>query len=166
MGIYGGAHNNYIGGFSTVGNVISGNHDLGVDFGASSGNSVSGNMIGTNAAGSAALANRGGGIRICNASANNTIGGSLVKTGNVISGNLAMGVGIYNTGSTGNSIIGNIIGLDAAAGFKIANGHRRRGDPGRRGHQLRPPQHHLRQQTLRRLNQRLGNHGETPWAAT
>lgn len=121
VGIYNSASGNFIGGFSTVGNVISGNHDLGIDLGKSSGNFISGNKIGTNAAGSAALANLGGGIRLTNGSANNSIGGSLINMGNVISGNKAMGVGIYNPGSTGNSIVGNVIGLDATAAKALGN---------------------------------------------
>ena len=52
-----------------------------------SGNLVEGNDLGTNAAGTAALANAGDGIAIDNGGSDNTIGGTAAGAGNVISGN-------------------------------------------------------------------------------
>jgi hypothetical protein len=71
-------------------------------------NKVQGNYIGTDAAGTAALAN-GEGVSILNAP-NHTIGGSVAGAGNLIVGNTGNGVFISQDKSTGNMILGNIIG--------------------------------------------------------
>ncbi len=97
-----------IGGFSGEGIVIT-----------SSGNSVQGSYIGTDAAGSAALANGGDGIDVyANA---NTIGGSAAGSGNLISGNEGLGVYLDGTGAVGNLIQGNFIGTDATGTEALGN---------------------------------------------
>ena len=55
--------------------------------GGSSDNLVEGNLIGTNAAGTAAVGNGDSGVLIDGGSANNTIGGTAIGAGNMISGN-------------------------------------------------------------------------------
>jgi hypothetical protein len=82
----------------------------------STGNVITGNFIGTNTQGTAALANQGDGIRIDNG-ATNTIGGTLPSARNLISGNLGDGVRIVGTvvsPAGGNKIAGNFIGVNAA----------------------------------------------------
>jgi parallel beta-helix repeat protein len=111
-------------GASTLGNVISGNTGYGIvlETGSHQVQAV-GNWIGTNAAGTAALAN-GTGVWITGGSSNNVIGGDrFAGKQNVISGNHTYGVSIDSTGgvSTGNYISGNIIGLSASQGATIAN---------------------------------------------
>ena len=77
-----------------AGNVISGNgfgnpvtgNDTGLSMFQTTGNTVQGNFIGTNEAGTASIPNRGGGITIIESSGN-TVGGSVVEGRNVISGN-------------------------------------------------------------------------------
>ncbi|MEW6130617.1 MAG: C25 family cysteine peptidase [Acidobacteriota bacterium] len=106
-----------------IGNVISGN-DLGVLIGFTSGNVLKGNYIGTNAAGTARLPNTNDGIRIFNSSGN-TIGGTGVSEGNLISGN-GTGLGadaikIESSTSSGNIVQNNIIGLNAAGTAILAN---------------------------------------------
>ena len=59
----------------------------------SSGNTIQGNYIGTNAAGTGALANQSGYL-LDSGSNNNTIGGTAAGAGNLISRNTAYGVGI------------------------------------------------------------------------
>jgi CSLREA domain-containing protein len=104
---------------SGAGNVISGNNAEGVQiFG--SGNLVAGNLLGLNAAGTAAIGNGSDGIEINNG-ANNTIGGTTPGARNVISGNLAAGVIITNTSATGNVVRGNYIGTNAAGTAAIPN---------------------------------------------
>ncbi|EMI18983.1 Pentaxin, partial [Rhodopirellula maiorica SM1] len=101
-----------------AGNVISGNSNTGVYI-ASDGNIVTGNYVGLNAAGTAAVAN-GTGVYIYQ-SANNTIGGTTANERNVISGNTANGVYISGSASTGNKVQGNYIGTNAAGDAAIAN---------------------------------------------
>ena len=89
------------------GNVISGNSGDGIDL---FGNSVTvhGNLIGTNASGTAALANAGFGIQTSDVGSG-VIGGTTAAAGNVISGN-NIGIAI---GSSNNQVFGNAIGTTA-----------------------------------------------------
>jgi CSLREA domain-containing protein len=84
-------------------------------------NTIQGNYIGTNAAGSAALRSSNGidGIEML-AATNNTIGGSAPGAGNVIvAGNVGI---VLNSASNGNSIQGNFIGTDATATTGLGGG--------------------------------------------
>lgn len=117
-----------IGGAGSLGNVISGNVFNGVVIQGYSnpdlGTVISGNRIGTNAAGTAALPNTGNGVTIDRAN-NNTVGGQLGVSGNVISGNqyavaYAAGVSLQN-GATGNVVKGNLIGTDISGNSAIGN---------------------------------------------
>jgi hypothetical protein len=114
---------NTIGGSGTgAGNVISGNTLDGilVQDGADS-NTIQGNRIGTNAAGTADLGNSGSGVRIFDASYN-LVGGTAPGAGNLISGNEGIGVQIYQGTPTGNEIVGNLIGTDVTGMLGIGNG--------------------------------------------
>lgn len=125
VSLAGGAQNNLIGGTTAAArNIVSGNSGNGLNlYGTgAAGNTISGNYIGLNAAGTAALANTGQGIDIAVGSPNNVIGGTAAGAGNVISGNTANGVAIRDPGSTGNRVEGNIIGLDAAGTVAFGNG--------------------------------------------
>jgi hypothetical protein len=125
--IISGSPNNTIGGASDNDrNVISGNGRTGAGFpgivitgAAASGNKVQGNYIGTNANGTFALGN-GSGINISGAP-NNTIGGAVLGEGNVVSGNLAFGLGMLNAGATGNKVIANFIGTNTNGTISIPN---------------------------------------------
>jgi hypothetical protein len=101
-------------------NVISGNVSDGIRI-QSSGNVVAGNYIGTNAAGTAAIANVRG-IHITAASGN-VIGGNATGTGNLISGNLGGGGILLNTSVTGTVITGNRIGTDVTGTLDLGNGY-------------------------------------------
>ena len=85
-------------------------------------NVIAGNFIGTNADGDSALGNNQNGIFIVSA-ANNTVGGTAPADRNLISGN-STGVSLINNvveRSTGNKVIGNYIGTDAAGIDAIPN---------------------------------------------
>ena len=103
-----------INGFSTQGILIIG--------AGATGNTVSGCYIGTNAAGTAAVANAFAGIEIKDGATNNVIGGTTTAERNVISGNTAQGAFIRGTGTTGNSVRGNYLGLNAAGTGAVPNG--------------------------------------------
>ncbi len=102
-------------------NVISGNTGTGIAIVSpgSTNNLVRGNYIGTNATGDAAIANSGAGLVINNAPGN-AIGGAGGKR-NTISGNGTSGVQINNAGATGNIVLSNLIGLNAAGTAGIPN---------------------------------------------
>ncbi len=107
------------------GNVISGNMGNGVAilFSETFGNRIAGNFIGTNAAGTAAFANKSTGIFLSGA-LNTTIGtnGDGVSDDlerNVIAGNVGSGISL--TGTDGTIIAGNFIGTNAVGSAAIAN---------------------------------------------
>jgi|GEM_PF-4768098 len=85
-------------------------------------NQISGNFIGTDFNGSAAIPNRFDGISFLRAS-NNTIGGPNMEDRNLISGNKQNGIYISSEGdfSINNIIQGNYIGVNAAASGVLPN---------------------------------------------
>src|SRR6266545_3498655 len=136
---------NSSGASSVVANVISGNRGSGIVLSGSSGNTVVSNHIGTNAAGTSAIANGGDGISITGRSNRNQIGGTdFVDTstgqandptgdkgkvtpvfvvpplGNLISGNAKNGV-LIGTGSRNNVLNGNFVGTTADGDAAIGN---------------------------------------------
>jgi hypothetical protein len=112
--IISGASENVIGGnLGEDGNLISG-HGAGVLFENAQKNHVSGNLIGTDATGSAKLgtgpaAGNNSGISLTNSSQGNTIGGRRSAERNIISNNIT-GIDIKDGENTGNKISGNYIG--------------------------------------------------------
>jgi len=116
--------NNTIGGTATgAGNVISDNDRFGVFLNAmgTSGNLLQGNLIGTNAAGTAALPNTFDGVAVFNGAADNTIGGNVAGAANVLSGNDRFGVYFNGSGTSGNVVQGNTIGLNLSGAAALAN---------------------------------------------
>jgi len=121
--IYGNADNNTIGG-GTPGerNVISGNDYTGVlimgyNVWYPTGNIVSGNYIGTDASGTAALGNEGSGVSIRSGGDDNTIG-----PGNIIAYNAGDGVGVSGSDTTGNLITQNSIYANTEKGIYLTGG--------------------------------------------
>ncbi len=115
-----GASGNTIGGAAVgAGNLLSGNTTQGVKIAdaGTTGNVIAGNVIGLNAAGTAALPNVFSGVGLFNGTTGNTIGG-----GNVISGNTLQGIYLTDAGTSNNTIAGNWIGLNTAGTARIANG--------------------------------------------
>ncbi len=131
-GIFVWAANNSIGGTTPEQrNVISGNMRWGIELfdTVSTGNVVQGNYIGTDITGSSPVPNgtdvsqEREGISINNGSSN-TIGGIVPGAGNVISGNMFDGIGIWGFGSGGgenNNIQGNFIGTAADGTSSLPN---------------------------------------------
>jgi hypothetical protein len=102
-------------------NIISGNGGSGVLIDLGSGNLVEGNYIGTDATGTAALANGGEGVDSITSdevSSGNTIGGTAAGAGNLISGNASYGV--FLDGPR-NMVAGNFIGTDATGAAALGN---------------------------------------------
>ena len=114
-----GASLNFIG-VASYGNLISGNTQRGVYIDNSSdSNTVAGNIIGLNAAGTDAVANGFSGIQV-NSSNSTLIGGTSSASRNVISGNSAQGVVLSGT-STGNILEKNYIGTDSTGSAAVGN---------------------------------------------
>ncbi len=115
---------NLIGGtFPGAGNVISGNGGIGVSisFSGATANQVQGNWIGTNLTGTGAIPNAADGVQIF-AAPGNTIGGSALGAGNVISGNTLSGVSLNFSGAAGNFVYGNRIGTQGDGLTPLPNG--------------------------------------------
>lgn len=115
------------------GNVISGNTLDGIQIsgtvsGSSGylGNTIQGNMIGTDATGTKSLPNQGNGISILSGGTNNVIGGTATGLGNVIANNALNGVlidpGTGNGPGTGNVTLANIIASNSGAGVRVKSG--------------------------------------------
>lgn len=116
-GIYTSGAGNTIGGAGAgEGNVISGNDNDGIFLGADSA-TIQGNFIGTDAAGSAAIANIGEGIKV--EGANNVIGGTTSGAGNVIANNANNGISLHFATAFGNAIQGNSIHTNGLLGINI-----------------------------------------------
>jgi hypothetical protein len=124
-----GGDGNQIGGDGEgEGNLISGNDASGVQLIADSDgdpaqeNTLEGNLIGTNAAVTGALANGGfadlPGVTI-SGSSDNTVGGTTAGAGNVIAGNAGAGVQLVDADS--NALRGNAIGTDLAGALVLGN---------------------------------------------
>lgn len=113
------ASNNTIG----PGNVISGNNSVGINISAATGNTVKGNLIGTDAAGTGAIANISFGINIANGSTSNVIGGINPVDGNVVSGNASPGIRINGPTTTANTVLHNYCGVDSLGLNPIPNNH-------------------------------------------
>jgi Ca2+-binding RTX toxin-like protein len=118
-GVYVATSGNTIGGtVAGAGNVIAEAGDWGLRLTGANDNLVAGNMIGTNAGGTAALPNDTDGVLLDSGSTGNTIGGTTTDAINVISGNSGSGVEIA---SSGNLVEGNYLGTNATATAALAN---------------------------------------------
>lgn len=111
---------NTIGGAAPgAGNVVSGNTNSGIGLGAPS-NTASGNIIGLDASGTAAVPNGSYGITIAAAATNSVVGGPTAAERNIVSGNASQGINV--DGTSGSLIQGNWVGLNLAGTAAIANG--------------------------------------------
>jgi hypothetical protein len=97
-------------------NLISGNIGAGIGLGNGSGNTVQGNLIGTDVTGTLALGNTGVGVGT--GGDNNLVGGTTVDARNIISGNNR---GIDTGSGSNNTVQGNFIGTDITGTIAIAN---------------------------------------------
>lgn len=125
--------NNVIGGTTPADrNLISGNSGSAIIINSQLSNTIQGNYIGVNRAGTAALANGGAGIELATLGAvpiaGITIGGATAQpgtgAGNVISGNGFNGISMNVSGGStvgASSIQGNLIGLNSTGAAAIPN---------------------------------------------
>jgi hypothetical protein len=131
VAITGGATGNTIGGSGGgARNVISGNGTYGVELSDSgtSANVVANNYIGLGSDGATVVGNTNAGVLVTNTATGNIIGDPTGSTRNIISGNRSNGVEISGSGTSGNQVVGNIVGLDVS-GTRVV------GAPGQFGNQ-------------------------------
>ncbi|HDQ70881.1 MAG TPA: DUF11 domain-containing protein, partial [Chloroflexi bacterium] len=104
-------------------NLISGNGREGIwiGFDGAMENTVSGNYIGVDGAGTAALPNQRSGIHVEDGGSHNLIGGDTAGERNVISGNEGNGVCIAGSDAHHNTVSGNLLGVDAAGAAPLGN---------------------------------------------
>jgi CSLREA domain-containing protein len=109
--------NNTIGGLRDFDrNVISGNGFDGVFVDEATGTRIEGNMIGADFHGEVAIPN-GVGVDVTEAASDTTVGGTVAGTGNLISGNDAVGVAVGD-----GRVVGNLIGVNASGTASLSNG--------------------------------------------
>lgn len=124
--IDGGASSNLVGGTTVAArNIISGSGVMGVfiqDAGTRF-NTVAGNYIGLNAAGTLALPNHYAGVEISGGAQSNRIGGDTSAARNIISGNAIQGVYLAGANTSENRIDHNYIGLNPAGSGAISNAY-------------------------------------------
>ena len=121
-----GATNNTIGGTTAAArNVISESY-FGVYIAGmgTNNNVVEGDYIGTDVTGTKALGNVSNGVVIIGGASNNTIGGTTVGAGDVISGNIGNGIDIVGAGTSNNVLAGDYIGTDDTGSHALSNGAR------------------------------------------
>ena len=116
-----GSSNNIVGG-TTAGerNVISGNDTSGVLLNAS-GNVIQGNYIGVGADGTSAIGNLQHGVHVSGGFDNNLIGGATEGAGNIIANSQWRGINVQDSGSTGNTILGNSIYSSGLTGIDLGD---------------------------------------------
>jgi hypothetical protein len=124
IGLYNGAVTTTVGGdrFNDLGNLVVNNGGPGVDLANSNtrNNTIAGNIIGANPTTHAAMPN-GIGIRMYGGTLSNTVGGAAPGLANVLSGNASHGIGLYNSGTISNVIVGNSIGTNLTGSLALPN---------------------------------------------
>jgi hypothetical protein len=109
-------------------NLISGNGatqiEWGFNSGGGSGHMIQGNLVGTDATGTAALPGATGeGIILTGNTSNTTIGGTTPAARNVVSGNHVNGIRTEIASGTGGVVVeGNYVGTDATGTVAVGNG--------------------------------------------
>jgi hypothetical protein len=86
---------------------------------------VQGNLVGTNAAGTAAIPNSADGMALNGNGLGGTItvGGGAAGAGNVVSGNSGRGIDLTSFGTQQVSVVrGNLVGTDATGAQRLPNG--------------------------------------------
>ena len=117
-----GAASTTVGGTTSgEGNVIAANDAAVAIRSGAHNNTVSANLLGTDASGKVGLG-VGVGVLISDAAHDNTIGGATVAERNVISGNGGFGVRINGSGTNGNQVLRNYVGVDITGTTALPNG--------------------------------------------
>ncbi len=120
-GIYDQGQNNRIGGGPGEGNIVADNATTGIYLVNSYRSRIQGNTVGTNPAGTAALGVQAVGIYL-DAAVQTLIGGDRgLGLGNLVSGNTAYGLLLENATCFGNTLCGNVVGLNVGETSAVPN---------------------------------------------
>ncbi|MCC7368339.1 MAG: hypothetical protein IT306_07950 [Chloroflexi bacterium] len=105
-----------------AGNLISGNsgHGVSIAYNSGTGTTVTGNYIGTNVTGLAAIANTAAGVALTD-SVNVTVGGTSASARNILSGNGLAGVMVAGVSTSNAVIAGNYVGTDPGGIASVPN---------------------------------------------
>ena len=124
VSIAGGAVGSLVGGDRDDGrgNLVSGNVFVGVAVEAGRATRVLGNLVGTDASGSAPLGNGTDGVHVLGGASDTAVGGAGAGDANLISGNGESGVRIGGDGTLRTTVAGNRIGTDADGLTALGNG--------------------------------------------
>lgn len=122
--IFDGASGNTIGGGPGLGNVASGNGSYGIVVGdaASSGNIVSGNLVGLDPPGLSAIGNGFAGIALWGGATANEVGGGSPGSANLVSGNGTYGIVLFDSGTAGNPLPRNAVHGNGFANIFLSTG--------------------------------------------
>jgi hypothetical protein len=124
MSVYGGAHDNTIGG-TAIGarNVISGNtyQGLTIDGAGTNANVIQGNTIGLSVSGGT-VANGSQGVALFAGAQSNLIGGSAPGASNIVSGSTYDGIAMYDATTLRNTVSQNAIFANNFAGMSLSGG--------------------------------------------
>ncbi len=114
------SNNNLIGGSAAADrNLVSGNQSTGIWINGSA-NTVSGNTIGTDVTGTAALGNVFAGVGFALSAGGNLIGGTAAGSGNLIAHTSGgAGVMVYSATATGNAMLGNTLVGNTGLGIDL-----------------------------------------------
>ncbi len=92
-----------------------------IDGTSATGNTIIGNYIGTDITGLLDQGNTRDGVNVRFGATNNIIGGTTAGAGNLISGNDEHGITLRNVGTSGNVVVGNLIGVNRDATAALGN---------------------------------------------
>jgi hypothetical protein len=88
---------------------------------SATGNTIAGNFLGADLAGSAARGNGTDGLLVTAGARNNTLGGTTPDARNLIAGNAVFGIALRGTGTSNNRVEGNFIGTDSTGTAALPN---------------------------------------------
>jgi len=117
----GGAANNIIGGATAAAaNLVSGNtFGIVLSDAGTTGNTVLGNDVGTDATRTSAIPN-GAGIQMQSGASGNTVGGTAPGAFNLVSGNV-LGIVLREAGTANNQVLGNLVGTNISGTAALPN---------------------------------------------
>ena len=106
---------------STIRGLAINGFGTGLEISNSHNNVIAGNYFGLGADGVSDEGNTNFGVRLAGGASNNTIGGTSASDRNVVSGTAGEGIQLHGAGTTGNRVLGNYVGTDAAGTGAVGN---------------------------------------------
>ena len=134
------ASGNKVSGNVVSGNLLDGIHVEGI--GNSQSNVIAGNLVGVDVGGTLAIPNLGNGVFVGSSAVNDVVGGTTLRSGNIVAFNGASGIQVGASASdtgTHSAVESNSLFANAGLGIDLAPARRRpTAPPRRRAQRLRP----------------------------